>query len=80
MVRPLPQADGYLLAFSVTDSASFEALSSLLPRLPFAAPCLPVATKADLGECVSHCEGDRCVSYLSLKCLSDNNIYDTMMD
>ena len=53
MVRPLPQADGYLLAFSVTDSASFEALSSLLPRLPFAAPCLPVATKADLGESAS---------------------------
>ena len=50
VVRPLPQADGYLLAFSVTDSASFEALASMLPRLPFAAPCLPVATKADLGE------------------------------
>ena len=50
VARPLPQADGYLLAFSLTDAASFAALASLLPRLPFAAPCLPVATKADLGE------------------------------
>lgn len=48
IVRPLPQADGYLLAFSVADAGSFDALSSLLPRLPFAAPCVPVATKADL--------------------------------
>ncbi len=45
----VPNADGYLLVFSVTDADSFDALASLMPRLCIAAPCILVANKTDLG-------------------------------
>ena len=50
LYHPLPQADGYLLVYSASDSASFTTLDRLLSRVPIAAPCIIVQQKSDLGS------------------------------